>query len=354
MRFGKLVGFVLFVALLYILWKIRQVLLLAFTAVAFATVLNHLVRRLQKLGIPRGAAVGLTVVGVLGILAAAIAFIAPSLVSKIPESASLSEQGLIRIQEWYGQFQGMIPGQVLQGVSTQDLWQRLREANSNWTGGFFKVFSGSVNFVLDLLLVIVVTIMLLSNPMAYRRVFLLAFPKFYRSRADDILTDCENALVGWAIGIGFNMVVITLLSGLGLWFLGVPLPIVNAILAGLLTFIPNVGPFLSVIPPTLMALTVSPWRAIAVVILYIVIQQVESNLLTPLVMKRQVSLLPAITLLSQVIFAAFFGLLGLFLALPLVVVLQVWAKALLVEDILNTWPQPRWAKIADSVQGPGH
>jgi len=91
----------------------------------------------------------------------------------------------------------------------------------------------------------------------------------------------------------------------------------------------------------LMGLAIHPWMALAVVILYIAIQQLESLVLTPLVMKQQVSLLPAVTLISQVIAALFFGFLGLFLALPLVVVVQVWLKELLVNDILNHWPAPR-------------
>jgi predicted PurR-regulated permease PerM len=86
-----------------------------------------------------------------------------------------------------------------------------------------------------------------------------------------------------------------------------------------------------------MALLDAPWKALAVVILYIIIQQVETNILTPIVMQRQVSLLPAVTLLSQVIFAIFFGLLGLFLALPITVVAQVWLKEVLVKDILDCW-----------------
>ncbi|MGB7413123.1 MAG: AI-2E family transporter, partial [Thermosynechococcaceae cyanobacterium] len=121
--------------------------------------------------------------------------------------------------------------------------------------------------------------------------------------------------------------------------LGVKLVLVNAVLAGLLTFIPNLGPILSVLPPALLALTDSPWKAVAVVVLYIVIQQLESNLLTPLVMAKQVSLLPALTLLSQVAFTIFFGFLGLFLALPIVVVAQVWLREILVKDIFNPWQE---------------
>jgi predicted PurR-regulated permease PerM len=133
------------------------------------------------------------------------------------------------------------------------------------------------------------------------------------------------------------MFVIASLSFVGLLFLRVPLALAQAALAGILTFIPNIGPALSVIPPIAIALLDTPWKALAVLILYILIQQVESNLLTPYVMAQQVSLLPAITLLAQVFFATFFGFLGLFLALPLTVVAQVWLKEVLVKDILDQW-----------------
>ena len=80
-----------------------------------------------------------------------------------------------------------------------------------------------------------------------------------------------------------------------------------------------------------------PWKAGAVVVLYIVIQQLEQYLLVPFVMSKQLSLLPAVTLLSQVIFAIFFGFLGLFLAIPLVIVGQIWLQEVLIKDILDPW-----------------
>ena len=135
------------------------------------------------------------------------------------------------------------------------------------------------------------------------------------------------------------MLVITLLSWLGLSILKVQLPLANALLAGLLTFIPNLGPALSCIPPIVLALIDAPWKALAVLILYFLIQQAESNILTPLVMKQQVSLLPAVTLLAQATFAVFFGFVGLFLALPLTVVAQVWIEEVLIKDILSGWNQ---------------
>ena len=217
----------------------------------------------------------------------------------------------------------------------------LRSWMDSLIGNFFNLFSSTLGIFLNSLLVIVLTIMLLANPTPYRQVFLLMFPAFYRQRVKKILIQCEKNLGGWAIGILFNMAIIAILSGIGLWALGIRLPLANCLLAGILTFIPNLGPVLSVVPPTAMAFIDTPWEAAAVVILYIAIQQVESNILTPIVMKRQVSLLPAITLLSQVAFAVFFGILGLFLALPITVVAQVWLKEIVVKDILDRWQLKR-------------
>jgi len=108
-----------------------------------------------------------------------------------------------------------------------------------------------------------------------------------------------------------------------------------------LNLIPNLGPTISVIPPMAIALLEAPWKSLAVFGLYFAIQQIESNFLTPYVMAQQVSLLPAVTLLSQVFFATFFGFLGLFLALPLTVVGQIWVKEVLIKDVLDQWRSDR-------------
>ncbi|CAN5839292.1 AI-2E family transporter [soil metagenome] len=340
-KFGKFIGLILFVGLLYLLWQIRQVLLLVFAAVVFATVINKPVQWLQKLGINRGLAVALSLFTITCILLGAVWFVVPALVERLPQYTFFSEQGINKLQTWYQQIKGILPGDALADTPLSELLPQVTQFSPNWIGRVMAVFTSSLDFFLNALLVLVTIIMLLANPQSYRRIFILAFPKFYRARANKITTECESALTGWVSGILFNMTVVTLFSGIGLAILGVPLPTVNAVIAGLLTFIPNIGPFLSVIPPALMALAIKPWLALAVVLLYVAIQQLEGNVLTQIVMKKQVSLLPAITLMAQVISAVFFGFLGLFLALPLVVVLQVWAKELLVKDILDRWRAPK-------------
>ena len=337
MSFQKWLGLIALAIAIYILWKIKQVLLLAFAAVVFATVINRLVRLLQRWQIKRGLAIIIAVVTILLIAFGLFALVIPAFLDQIQELVVLLPKGIEQLRSWASGLQNLFPKKFLSGLENLD--EMVQNQLQKWVDGlidnFFSLFSGTLNVALNTLLVIVVTIMLLANPQPYRQIFLLIFPAFYRSRVDEILDECEVNLSGWAIGTLFNMTVITFLSGIGLLILGVRLPLANALLAGLLTFIPNLGPTLSVIPPMVLALIDAPWKAIAVIILYIVIQQFEGTILTPLVMQKQVSLLPAITILSQVAFATFFGIFGLFLALPIVVVAMVWLKKVLIEDLLN-------------------
>jgi predicted PurR-regulated permease PerM len=301
-------------------------------------VINRLVRQLEKLKVKRIIAVVISLALVLAILVGIFLIIVTSLRQQLPQIIDSIPDAFEQLQQRYQGLRNIIPPQVFQEINNFN-WQAILETllPSPSLGGIFSIFSTTVNFVLNLLLVIVVIIMLVLSPQSYRSAALLLFPSFYRRRADQIFTETEQALVGWFIGILSNITVITLFSGLSLWLLGIPLPLTNAIIAGMLTFIPNLGPTLSVLPPAALGLLEVPWKGGAVVILYIIIQQLESNILTPLVMKKQVSLLPAVTLLSQAGFAIFFGLLGLFLALPIIVVAQVWLREVLVKDILNQW-----------------
>jgi predicted PurR-regulated permease PerM len=138
-----------------------------------------------------------------------------------------------------------------------------------------------------------------------------------------------------------------------LWILGLPLVLAQALLSGLLTFIPNLGPTLTVVPPMAIALLQNPYKPFFVLGMYVAIQQIETNLLTPFVMAKQVSLLPAVTLLSQVFFATFFGFFGLLLALPLTVVAQVWLQEVLVKDVLDQWRSPHPVLVTESVTETG-
>ncbi|MEM9138027.1 MAG: AI-2E family transporter [Cyanobacteria bacterium P01_F01_bin.42] len=342
MGLGKWIGLIALCLLLYILWQIRQVVLLGLTAVVLASTLNGLVRQMIRLRIKRNIAIATSVLGLLGVLAAVSLLVIPPLVLQLQEFFDLIPQALARIDEWADWLsqQDKMAGNLINSELLENLQQEIPTLAGGLFRNFFSLFSNSLLVLLNALVVLVLTVMFLIEPGKYRRIFIRLFPTFYRRRADEILRKCEVALDGWVAGIIFNMLVIGIFSGLGLWVLGVKLVLANAILAGLLEAIPNIGPTLSVIPPMAIALLDAPWKALAVLIFYIVLQQLEQFLLVPAVMAKQVSLLPAVTLMSQIIFSFFFGFLGLLLALPIVIVLQIWGREVLVRDILDPWTRP--------------
>ena len=139
------------------------------------------------------------------------------------------------------------------------------------------------------------------------------------------------------VGVLISSLCVGLLAAIGLSLLGVRLVAANALLAGLLNIIPNVGPTLSTIFPMSVALLDTPWKALAVLLVYILVQNLESYVITPSVMQHQLKLLPGLTLTAQLVFTLVFGPLGLLLALPLAVCLQVILREVLIHDILDPW-----------------
>lgn len=334
MKFSQWLSLIILAVCLYILWQIRNVVLLALTAVIFATVLNRAVRHLEKRVKSHQLAVLIATVSILLILTAVGALIVPPFINQLQELNRITPQVVEQVRDILDRISAMFPAQNLQGLDS--LMQRLQSLDMEMLfSRFFAFFSNTLTLTLNLLLVIVVTVMLLLDPRPYRRLFVRMFPASIRGQVQTVLDGCEESIVGWFIGILFNMSVIAIMSMVGLWILGVPLAFANGLLAGLLAFIPNIGPVLSVVPPAAIALLQSPWKAVAVVVLYFIIQQIESNILTPTVMQKQVSLLPAVTLLSQVVFAVFFGFLGLLLALPLTLIIQNWLEEFWVKGLLD-------------------
>jgi len=339
---GKWIGIIVFIISLFILWQIRQILMLIFAAIVIFNALNILVERFQRSGMQRFVSVLLSLFLLLCVLVGFYFIIVPPFAEQFLQLVELVSLGIEQLIEWVEALEADISSELLDQYipDINQLLQQLPPLINRLLGGGFTFFNNALGVLLNSLLVLVLTLMLLADPHPYRKSFVRLFPSFYRRRVDEILQRCNESLRGWLAGILFNMAVISLLSFFGLLLLGIPLALAQATLAGILTFIPNLGPVVSVIPPIAIALLDSPWKAIAVLILYIVIQQVESNLLTPLVMAQQVSLLPAITLLAQLFFVTFFGFLGLLLALPLTVVAHVWLKEVLVHDILDEWRHP--------------
>lgn len=338
MNLGQWIGLIAIVLSLYILWQIKEVLLLMFAAVVLATTLNRLAKRFQRSGMKRVFAVLLSV----GIFIAGIVvfflLIVPPFIQQFQELTFRVPQGFELFNRWLDALRTRIPSQLVPYIpDLNSLIQQAQPIINRVLGNSFAFVSGSLEVLLKVLLVLVLTGMILADPHAYRKVFVRLFPSFYRRRVEGILDKCEISLQGWITGAFIAMSVVALMSVVGLSFLSVKAALALGILAGFLNLIPNLGPTISVVPAMAIALLDNPWKAVAVLALYLVIQQVESNGITPYVMAQQVSLLPAVTLIAQLFFVTFFGFLGLFLALPLTVVAKIWLQEVLIKDVLDQW-----------------
>ncbi len=347
MKLGDWIAVICFIISLVILWQFREALLLVLSAVVLAIALNSLVRLLQhwgqRLGFQpsRGLAVliSLILVGLFGTLF--FTLVAPPFINQFQQLIELAPVGFQRFLNWLDQVRVSPPVwlnlEELQLPNFSELAQQVGPLAQNVVENFVTFFSNSLAVLVKVLFVLVLTVMFLVDPASYRNLLIRLFPSFYRRRADEILTLCEEVLLGWMGGIVINSIFVASLSAIGLAALQVRFVFAHALLAGVFNFVPNIGPILSVIFPISVALLDTPLKALGVLILYLVIQNVESYWFSPMVMRKQISLLPAVTLTAQIFFATFLGLLGLILALPLAVVTKTWLEEAFFKDFLDRW-----------------
>jgi predicted PurR-regulated permease PerM len=354
-KLGTVISTLILLISLVVLWRLQQVILVVLASIIFATALNIIARKIQGFGVRRSLAVVLSIVAAAGTAVIFFALLVPPFIEQFNQFIQLFPKILDRLDQWVRAIGDRFPGDLFDGFTLDmaSIIQQVQPVVNNLLETTINVFSDTLGVLLNLLLVVILTLMFVADPQWYRRCFIQLFPAFYRRRVNEILNRCEVALTGWLVGILFNMLIIAVTSWVALSFLGVQFALANGLFAGLLTFIPNIGPGLSVIPPMAIALLESPWKSLTVLLLYVIIQQLEGNILTPYIMAQQVSLPPAFTLLAQVFFASFFGFPGLFLALPLTVLILVWVKSVLIEDILNPWDRhDRYTQISPTIPTP--
>jgi len=180
--------------------------------------------------------------------------------------------------------------------------------------------------LLKLIFVLAVSLMISIEPTQYKENILLLIPKNYRNKFRKILEKCNTALANWTFSMVISSLSVGLLSLIVLSILDVKYVVSNALIAMVLNIIPNIGPVISGIFPISIALLDNFWKPLAVLGAYVIIQNIESYIIMPSIMKKKANLLPGLTLISQFGFTFIFGPLGLILSLPLAVVIQVLVK----------------------------
>lgn len=323
-----LIALALVAIALLAIWYLRQLLLLLFAAILLSLAL-------------RGAAAG--TLFVLPAIGRRTAFILTSLAMVV----LLGGFGYLLGSQLRGEF-GDIWTQVPELLVPLEEWFGFDDAEEWLINAGAELFSGAsvLNWVIGVsgvvagllanaVLVIIAAFYLGLSPGTYRTGLLMVLPPRLRETADETLSAIGHGLQRWIIGQFCAMAVVGVLTFCGLWLLGVPSALALAVIAALLEFIPFLGPVLAAIPALAIAFGESPALALWVLALYLVIQQVEGNVLMPLIQQRVVSLPPVATLFAVLAAGILFGPLGVLLATPLAVVCMIAIKKLWVHDALG-------------------
>jgi predicted PurR-regulated permease PerM len=321
------------------LWRLSDVLLLAFGSILLALVLRGLAGIVSdRTKIPEGVAVAAVVIVMTSAFAAFAWLFGSQIATQFELIAEDLPQGISQI--------------VRDLRSTQwGAWIFLRaqevnltSATTQVTGYITSVFGSIVRTAGYLAVLLFASIYLAAQPDRYLQGFLRLVAQKRRERVGEIFGLAGRTLQRWLVGQSITMAIVGTLTGLGLWGLGVPAPLALGLLAGLFAFIPYVGPILSSVPGILMAATHGPLPAFYAALLYAGVHFVEGNLITPIIQAEVVELPPILTLFATLVFGLLLGAIGVLLAAPLTVVLLVLVNTFYLEDTLGdtrSWPSAR-------------
>jgi predicted PurR-regulated permease PerM len=280
---------------------------------------------------PAVAVIGVAVV-VLGLVVAGGMLMADKLLDQAQELAARLPEAIASVYGWLGDRawgRALVDGMPAPGDTVS------AEAIGRVGGTLWQTLGAALGFLTYMLIVIFVALYVAMNPSVYRRGLLRLVPLERRPRAQAILGELGTALRRWFLGRLLLTVIIGAVTAGGLALLGVPMALALGVLAGILNFIPYLGPIVAFVPISLIALLESPMTLVWVLLLYVGVQELESHILTPLIQQQAVALPPAVIITAQVLLAMLVGIIGVLLATPLAAVVVILVRALYVEDVLG-------------------
>ena len=319
-------------ALFFLVWQLRTLLLMVFGAIVIASIFRAVADTLIRYTrMPGSVATGLAILLVLGVVAILIALFGSHVAQQLTTLRETLPAAWRTIEQQIGDI----------GLSKQldRFVASITAPGGGSLSGFGRALLSIGSGLADLIVVIFAGIYLATQPNFYRVGAIKLVPPARRKIAAEAMLESERALRLWLKGQAISMTVVGLLTGTGLWLLGMPSAFTLGLLAGMLEFIPFAGPIIAAIPAVMIALAVSPELGLWVALLYLAVQQFEGAVLTPLVQQFAVDLPGVVLLFSLIGFGTLFGTLGVILAAPLAVVTMVLVKRLYVIETLDT-PTP--------------
>lgn len=319
------------VVILVLLWYAIDVVLLAFIGVLVAILLrapaDWLSRRSGMSEAWTLAVVGVIVLAVLvgggTLFGRGVAVEALALVDRIPEIIETFKRELAQTE---------VGARVVVLAESSGM---LSSGSGQFIGRGLGLIGSTFGAVANVLIVVFFAVFMAAQPQPYIQGLLFLVPRRRRKRAREVIYEIGNVLRRWLIGQSILAVCVALLTGAGLLLLGAPFAVALAILAGLMEFVPYIGPFVAAVPAILVGFAEGPQLALYIALLFLGVQMTESYILAPLIQHRAVHLAPAAILFAQVLMGAIVGALGVAVATPLAAAVMVAVGMLYVEDALG-------------------
>jgi len=313
----------------------HSVFLLLFAGLLYGIFLDGLasiVSRYTKLA--RGWSLLIVIFSLLFFFVALINFLAPGVSEQIRILQNVLPRSLDHLRNYIGQFPWGT--ELIQSIPTLD--DIVAQSNS-----LFMRVGGAVTttmfIVLRVVLVMVIGIYAAAEPQRYSDGLTHLFASKHQERVRQTVHAVRERLWWWLVGMAGTMSSLTVLTFIGLTICNIPLALTLSLLTGLLSFIPNFGPILSALPPTLLGLMHGPGRAGSVILTYFIIQFLESHLVTPLIQRHMIRMPPILAITAQLTFGFLFGFLGLLLAVPLMAAITATIQSIQKEP--NSAPEHR-------------
>jgi predicted PurR-regulated permease PerM len=321
---GLLVVGLVFRELVTLLLAVLITVLIAIPLAAFAT-------RLARYRVPRavGALLGLTLG--LGVVAGILRLVIPQLVEELRTLANAIPEIVTSLQAEYSQLLGDAPGAA--GDRLQRLVERFVDQPLELLSPILSIGLGVLGALFTLVLILLTAYYMAVQPQPLIDGMLGLFPVEKRSRALRVMIRLRAAWIGWMRGVLADMVVTGTLLYIGLALAGLEFALLFSAFSALLVVVPYFGAIAGGIPPVLLALTISPEKALVVLGIYVLVQQIEGNVIIPLIMSRAVRLHPALIAIGVVVVGQLFGLVGLFVAVPILAAFQTLADELWVSPL---------------------
>jgi predicted PurR-regulated permease PerM len=326
-------------------WLGRVILLLLFAAIVVAVLLTAIVDWIKaKLKLNQGLALALILFTASALALFTFWVSGPNIIDQFAKLQTDLPQAAQNLVE---RVKGQSWGRWI--LAQWSGYSQLADSFSYALRRIGGIVVSTATLLAGLIIVAFLGLYLAAEPGVYYSGIRRATPRQYRVTLDACAVSAVRNLRWWLLAQTLSMVAVGILVTLGLWALGVPLAGTLGIIAALMTFIPNLGPILSVVPAALLAVAISPGKGLLTVLLFVVVHFLEGNIITPLLQRQIVRLPPALTLTVQLLLAVVAGPLGVALAAPITAAALGIFKVLLPADTVPTNPV---VKVPFPVPGP--